>query len=62
VLDKLFGVFYRVDQSRNTRDDGLGLAISQKTVNHIGGSMRAALPERGLSISVYLPLADKTLL
>jgi signal transduction histidine kinase len=62
ALDKLFDVFYRVDQSRNTRGNGLGLAISQKIVNRMGGSMRAELPGRGLSIHIYLPLANEALL
>jgi signal transduction histidine kinase len=59
ALDKLFDVFYRVDQSRNTRGNGLGLAISQKIVNRMGGSMRAELPERGLSIRICFPLANE---
>jgi signal transduction histidine kinase len=58
ALDKLFDVFYRVDQSRNTKGNGLGLAISQKIVHRMGGSMRAELPESGLSICICLPLAD----
>ncbi|MDR0721870.1 MAG: HAMP domain-containing histidine kinase [Treponema sp.] len=62
VLDKLFDVFYRVDQSRNTKGNGLGLAISQKIVNRMGGSMQAELAERGLSIRIYLPLADEAAL
>jgi signal transduction histidine kinase len=62
ALDKLFDIFYRVDQSRNTRGNGLGLAISQKIVNRMGGSMSAELPERGLSIRIYVPLADEAAL
>ena len=62
ALDKLFDVFYRVGRSRNTRGNGLGLAISQKIVHRAGGSMRAELPERGLSISISLPLANEAAL
>jgi signal transduction histidine kinase len=69
-LEKLFDVFYRADPSRNTQDhypgdslgngpgNGLGLAISQKIVNRMGGSMKAELPERGLAIVIYLPLVN----
>jgi signal transduction histidine kinase len=62
ALDKLFDVFYRADQSRNTRGNGLGLAISRKIVNRMGGSMKAELPGRGLSIVIYLPLANEAAL
>jgi signal transduction histidine kinase len=62
ALDKLFDVFYRAEQSRNTRGNGLGLAISQKIVNRMGGSIRAELPERGLSVVMYLPLANEAAL
>jgi signal transduction histidine kinase len=62
-LEKLFNVFYRADPSRNNKDcrpgSGLGLAISQKIVNRMGGSMKAELPERGLAIVIYLPLANR---
>jgi signal transduction histidine kinase len=57
ALDKLFNVFYRVDQSRNTKGNGLGLAISQKIITRMGGTMRAELPGSGLSICICLPLA-----
>jgi signal transduction histidine kinase len=59
-LEKLFDVFYRADPSRNTKGNnlgnGLGLAISQKIVNRMGGSMKAELPEHGLAIIIYVPL------
>jgi signal transduction histidine kinase len=65
-LEKLFDVFYRADPSRNTKGgslgNGLGLAISQKIVNLMGGSikaeMKAELPERGIAIVISLPFAD----
>jgi signal transduction histidine kinase len=64
VLEKLFDVFYRADLSRNTTGNGLGLAISQKIVNHMDGLIRAepgSLPAgRGLSIVIYLPAANGT--
>ncbi|MDR1216884.1 MAG: HAMP domain-containing histidine kinase [Treponema sp.] len=57
-LEKLFDVFYRADPSRNTKGNGLGLAISQKIVNRMGGSIKAELPMRGLAIVIYLPLVQ----
>ncbi|MDR1095843.1 MAG: HAMP domain-containing histidine kinase [Spirochaetaceae bacterium] len=61
ALDKLFGVFYRADPSRNTRGSGLGLAISKKIIALMGGGMSAELPGgRGLAIIISLPLADGT--
>jgi signal transduction histidine kinase len=62
LLDKLFDVFYRVDQSRNTKGNGLGLAISQKIVNRMSGTMEAELPGHGLAIVIYLPLVNGTTL
>jgi signal transduction histidine kinase len=62
VLEKLFDVFYRADLSRNTTGNGLGLAISQKIVNRMGGAIRAepgSLPAgKGLSIVIYLPATN----
>jgi K+-sensing histidine kinase KdpD len=60
LLDKLFDVFYRVDQSRNTKGNGLGLAISQKIVNRMGGTMKAELPGHGLAIVIHLPPVNGT--
>jgi signal transduction histidine kinase len=62
LLDRLFNVFYRADQSRNTKGNGLGLAISQKIVSRMGGTMKAELPGHGLAIIIQLPLADGTAL
>jgi signal transduction histidine kinase len=59
TLEKLFDVFYRADPSRNTKGNGLGLAISKKIVNRMGGVMRAEPGSppggRGLSIVICLP-------
>jgi signal transduction histidine kinase len=60
LVDKLFDVFYRVDQSRNAKGNGLGLAISQKIVSRMGGTMKAELPGHGLAVVIYLPLVNGT--
>jgi len=59
ALEKLFDVFYRDDPSRNTKGNGLGLAISKKLINRMGGTIHAELPEvRGLSIVIQLPVVQ----
>jgi signal transduction histidine kinase len=56
-LKKLFDVFYRADPSRNTKGNGLGLAISQKIINGMGGNISAGLSEgHGLVIIIRLPI------
>jgi signal transduction histidine kinase len=59
-LNKLFDVFYRADPSRNTKGgalgNGLGLAISQKIVSRMDGSIKAEMnAECGLAIVIHLP-------
>jgi signal transduction histidine kinase len=60
-LDKLFNVFYRADPSRAARGNGLGLAISAKIIERMGGKISAE-PNGGggLTIIIKLPLAEKT--
>jgi signal transduction histidine kinase len=62
ALEKLFDVFFRADPSRNTKGNGLGLAISQKIIDRLGGTMKAEAPSagRGLSIIICLPIAGGT--
>lgn len=55
ALDKLFDVFYRADESRRNpaSGSGLGLSIVAKSIERMGGSVRAenASP-RGLSVVI----------
>jgi signal transduction histidine kinase len=58
-LDRLFDVFYRTDLSRGTKGNGLGLAISTKIIERMGGKISAELPgEGGLAIVITLPIAE----
>jgi signal transduction histidine kinase len=60
ALDKLFDVFFRIDDSRSDpgNGSGLGLAISQKIVKLFGGEITAAnAPTCGLSLAITLPKA-----
>lgn len=62
ALPKLFDVFYRSDPSRKTphQGSGLGLAIVAKTMERIGGSIRAEnLPNGGLRMALEIPLAGE---
>jgi signal transduction histidine kinase len=59
-LEKLFDVFYRSDPSRSKKGSGIGLAISRKIIELMGGVIHAELPEAGgLAIVIRLPLKQK---
>jgi signal transduction histidine kinase len=59
-LEKLFDVFYRSDPSRNRKGSGIGLAISRKIIERMGGAIHAELPEAGgLAIVIRLPAQQK---
>ncbi len=63
-LDKIFDKFYRVEQSdaRLTYGHGLGLYISVKLVEAMGGELRAeSRVDHGSTFFVSLPLAGHTL-
>jgi signal transduction histidine kinase len=47
TLEKLFDVFYRSDPSRNKKGSGIGLAISRKIIELMGGTIHAELPDSG---------------
>jgi signal transduction histidine kinase len=56
ALHKLFDVFYRADPSRSAIGNGLGLAISAKATERMGGRIHAELPpDGGLAIVLRLP-------
>jgi len=55
ALEKLFDAHYRADPSRNKKGSGLGLTISSKIIERMGGSCRAELPQTGgLAIDICL--------
>ena len=59
-LDKLFNVFYRSDQARNSKGSGLGLAISAKIIQRMNGTIHAERAEnRGLTLIIRLPIVSK---
>jgi signal transduction histidine kinase len=62
-LEKLFDVFYRSDPSRNKKGSGIGLAISRKIIELMGGRVHAELPEAGgLAIVIRLPAKQEEIL
>jgi signal transduction histidine kinase len=57
MLAKLLDVFYRTDPSRTGHGSGLGLPISAKIIQSMGGTIDAELPSSGgLVIVIGLPL------
>jgi signal transduction histidine kinase len=57
MLAKLRDVFYRTDPSRTKQGSGLGLPISAKIIQSMGGTINAELPSSGgLAIIIGLPL------
>jgi signal transduction histidine kinase len=57
ALSKLFDVFYRADPSRSEKGSSLGLAISKKIIERMGGAIYAELPNLGgLAMIIQLPL------
>lgn len=58
ALEKLFDIFYRGDRARTnpSKGSGLGLSITTKILEKLGGSIRAEnVPEGGLAIIMMLP-------
>ena len=61
-LSRLFDVFYRGDAARTApgSGSGIGLAVVEKSVQEMGGSVRAENAENGgLRVIVTLPLAEE---
>lgn len=61
-LSRLFDVFYRGDAARTApgSGSGIGLAVVEKSVQKMGGSVRAENAENGgLRVIVALPLAEE---
>lgn len=61
-LSRLFDVFYRGDAARTApgSGSGIGLAVVEKSVQEMGGSVRAENAENGgLWVIVTLPLAEE---
>jgi signal transduction histidine kinase len=57
ALPKLFDVFYRADPSRSIKGSGLGLAVSRKIIERMGGAIHAELPASGgLAVVIRLPI------
>jgi signal transduction histidine kinase len=58
TIPKLFDVFYRADPSRSIKGSGLGLAVSKKIIERMGGAIHAELPvSGGLAVVIRLPVA-----
>ncbi|KZL91724.1 sensor histidine kinase [Clostridium magnum] len=58
AIEKLFDIFYRGDRARTnpSKGSGLGLSITAKILEKLGGSIRAEnVPEGGLAIIMILP-------
>ncbi|HYG60229.1 MAG TPA: HAMP domain-containing sensor histidine kinase [Symbiobacteriaceae bacterium] len=56
-VTRIFDRFYTADQSRGGQGTGLGLYISRKLVNGMGGVISAERDQRRLFITVKLPMA-----
>lgn len=60
-LHRIFDEFYRVDtaRTRETGGYGLGLSIARRAVQRHGGHMAADNTDRGLAITVTLPIESQ---
>lgn len=58
-IDSIFDRFYTADQSRSGRGMGLGLYISRKLVNGMGGMISAQKDGQRLFITVKLPMDSR---
>lgn len=53
-VEKIFDRFFTVAKARNNGSSGLGLAISKKIVEDLGGSIKASLSNNILSVYIKL--------
>lgn len=60
-LERIFDIFYRTDEARSdvAKGSGIGLAIAKQIVEDFNGRIWAAAPEKGLRISIALPIKRK---
>jgi two-component system sensor histidine kinase VanS len=58
-LDRIFDQFYRLDESRSTRNGGagIGLAIARQIIEQHHGTITAESDEKNISFTVKLPLS-----
>lgn len=58
-LDRIFDQFYRLDESRSTRNGGagIGLAIARQIIEQHNGTITAESDEKNISFTVKLPLS-----
>ena len=62
-LERIFSPFHRVqsDRNRETGGVGLGLAIARRAITVHGGTITAAnAPDRGLVVTIRLPLLERS--
>ena len=58
-LDRIFEQFYRLDESRSTRNGGagIGLAIAKQIIEQHNGTITADSEDKNISFTVQLPLS-----
>lgn len=58
---RIFERFYRVEGSSRADGTGLGLALAQEIMHHLGGEIKVqSKPEAGSTFSVVIPVSEKS--